>query len=144
MSDTLNNTQSACQVPGFAIISASLQILSSWTETLQPRTQEVLFQTQRLQTAQVETQRHQKRGHWVSAQRTRGWDPQTRQRPNTLRQRASKHTKVFKTNKRELHRYFTSGRLTSKTLRTLINLILKPLSRKTEIWVTQKHHTTWR
>ena len=50
------NTQSACQLPGFGIISASFQILSSWTETSQPRMQEALLLAQRLQTAKVDTQ----------------------------------------------------------------------------------------
>ena len=41
-------------------MSASFQTLSSRTETSQPRTEEVLFLTQRLQAAQRDTQRHQK------------------------------------------------------------------------------------
>ena len=49
----LNNTQSACEVPGFGTISSSFQILSSWTDTSQPRTEADLFLTQRLGTAQI-------------------------------------------------------------------------------------------
>ena len=41
-------------------MSASFQTLSFRTETSQPRTSEVLFLTQRLQAAQIDTQRHQK------------------------------------------------------------------------------------
>ena len=80
------NTQSACQLPGFRIISASFQILSFWTETSQPRTQEALFLTQRLHTAQIDTQRYQKQVtvYLHRELTTRVSDPQTQQRPNTL------------------------------------------------------------
>ena len=65
--------------------------------------QEALFLTQRLHTAQVDTQRHQKQVtvYLHRELTTRVSDPQTRRRPNTLRQRASKQTKVFKTETNE-------------------------------------------
>ena len=88
-----------------------------------------------------------KTGHWVSAQRAHNWSL----RPTNTTETKHIVTKNLQTdqglqdrNKWELHRYFTSQRLTSKPLRTLTNLILKPLNRKTELWVTQEHHTTWR
>ena len=76
---------------------------SSWTETSKPRIQEALFLTQRLKTALVDTQRHQKQvtEYLHRELTTRVSDPQTRQRPKTLQQRASKQTEVFKTETNE-------------------------------------------
>ena len=127
--DTLNNKKSACQVPDLRIISASFKTLSSRTETSQPRTWEVLFLTQRLQTAQIDTQTP-KRAHWISAQRAHNsppifkhnWDHNhTRcdkdppNRPKSSRQKQMRTAQI-------LHTMETD----SQSTRTLSNLIRKP------------------
>ena len=84
--------------------------------------QEVLYLTQRLQTAQVDTQRHQK-----ELTESLHREHTTRLRPSNTTEIITVHTvtKTLQTdqslqgrNKRKLHRYFTSWRLTPKSLDT--------------------------
>ena len=116
-SDMLNNTQWACEVPGFGTISSRFQILSSWTETSQPRTEADLFLTQRLGTAQIprDTKKSSLNLCTESSQLKSQTFKHNRDHNHTHCDKDPLSRPKFSIQKKwELCRYFTSWRLTPK------------------------------